>query len=265
MSVTSRCIKANVFSTSQHRGTRAALFSDANNLTEQQMLALAKDAGCEASVFIIGSGLIPQIRIFNAITEIQWCGHGLLAAAHFLKQTQNIKQIQLSTGLIDIDVFNRNGEGGEDLWLGFEPLKIHQGLPEDIQKTTLLDAFNYEPINYAHVGDENSYLILEWSENINLSSMDVNFESLKNACYRAVIATQKANNGYDFKLRYFAPHHGANEDPATGSANRVLATYWHEKLFQYDFAAEQVSKNGAVILSKIEKNKVWISGKVELI
>ncbi len=63
-------------------------------------------------------------------------------------------------------------------------------------------------------------------------------------------------------MRYFAPQHGVNEDKATGSANRVLASYWKSKLNQRKLKARQLSVEGAVIEVECDKQMVWVSGKV---
>ncbi|MCW8856356.1 MAG: PhzF family phenazine biosynthesis protein, partial [Kangiella sp.] len=70
--------------------------------------------------------------------------------------------------------------------------------------------------------------------------------------------------GFDYDLRYFAPQHGVNEDKATGSANRVLASYWKSKLNRSKFKARQLSAKGAVIEVECESDLVWISGKVTI-
>lgn len=38
----------------------------------------------------------------------------------------------------------------------------------------------------------------------------------------------------DFESRFFAPRHGIDEDPVTGSAHCFLATYWSKKLGRYE-------------------------------
>ena len=81
---------------------------------------------------------------------------------------------------------------------------------------------------------------------------------------RAVIATQRADDrfGYDYYFRYFAPQHGVNEDKATGSAHRVLVSYWSKRLNKTNLLAKQLSKEGAELTGRYEKGDVWISGNV---
>ena len=82
---------------------------------------------------------------------------------------------------------------------------------------------------------------------------------------RAVIATQQSRDAdYDYNFRYFAPQHGVNEDKATGSAHRVLVSYWHQYLNKCNFKARQYSIEGAELIGRIEGGDVWISGNVDI-
>lgn len=248
-----------MFFDDEHQGTDAAIFSDAENYTLNHMQQLAQATHCGASVFVINHGKNPTVRIFNATNEIQWCGHGLLAAAYYLSLSQSIENIGLTSDTVEIA--KENGR----LWVGFESLPIQQGIPAEIDDNQLTQAFSHQPLKVSFVGNENGYLIMEWSSDFDLAALELDFNKIMEATHRAIIATQKSDDKYHFKLRYFAPYHGVKEDPATGSANRILALYWQKKLGTNQFVAEQVSAAGGVILSKVEKNKVWISGKVKLI
>ncbi len=249
---------ARVFFDNNHSGTSAVIYHNVANLTDDQMLSISTSDNYNASIFISFEHKLPKARIFNSSNEILWCGHGLLAVAHFLGSDPFLKRI--NTKLATIEVASNK----DDVWIGFEQFEITEGLPCDLKPSKLFGAFDIQPCIVSYVGNSNGYVVLELPKGIDLSKLKVNFELLKAATRRAVIATQKADDGFDFKLRYFAPNHGVDEDVATGSANVILASYWSPKLNQTYFEAEQVSTQGAVIKSKIEKNKVWISGKVEL-
>ena len=82
------------------------------------------------------------------------------------------------------------------------------------------------------------------------------------------VVTQKSNfkhNGLHFRSRYFAPWAGIDEDPVTGSSFTALTPYWSEIYAQNGenvsiFQAKQVSKRGGIVRSKIDDERVFISG-----
>ncbi|WP_251359694.1 PhzF family phenazine biosynthesis protein [Kangiella sp. TOML190] len=251
---------ARVFFDDEHQGTQAAIFATESKISDRQAVKLVQKLKKPAAVFVEKQSLrsSPKLSIYNAQQQIQWCGHGLLAAACYLKKhshSQHLQQLELAAGLVAIE------DNKQQLWLGFEPLAIEASEVEP----EVFAMFSPAPYQIAKVGGDQGYSILEWHPADDLKQVRVDFKGFSRITNRAIIATQAANDGFDFKLRYFAPQHGIDEDPATGSANRVLATYWQQRLGKSHFVAEQLSDSGAVILSKIEKNKVWISGKVDFL
>ena len=66
--------------------------------------------------------------------------------------------------------------------------------------------------------------------------------------------------GLDFVSRYFAPTAGIPEDPVTGSAHCVLATFWSHVLGKNAFHAHQVSKRHGELWLKLEGDREKIAG-----
>ncbi len=252
---------AQVFFEQDCQGTFAEIISDYDLDDEVGMQKIATGSRFPACVFWQESleSKPLRVRIFNQKQEIQFCGHGLLALAAFLKRQDKFKSSGLEVALKS--AFAELKTEKNNVWIGFEPMRFEPVNLSDVR----VSSFSEAPSHAALVGDENGYMILEWPKAFDLKNLTLNFQTLLDSTHRAVIATQRAGNTYDFYLRYFAPAYGANEDPATGSANRILATYWQSRLGKSQFTAKQLSASGAVILSKIEKKKVWISGKVKII
>ena len=67
---------------------------------------------------------------------------------------------------------------------------------------------------------------------------------------------------YDYVTRVFAPSFGIDEDPATGSAQCVLAPYWSEELGKTEMRAFQASARGAELTASWTPGdrKVLVSG-----
>ena len=77
---------------------------------------------------------------------------------------------------------------------------------------------------------------------------------------RGVIITAKSRQ-YDFVSRFFAPKHGIDEDPVTGSAHTQLIPYWARKLDKTKMKAKQVSHRGGELVCELRNDRVLISGK----
>jgi PhzF family phenazine biosynthesis protein len=69
----------------------------------------------------------------------------------------------------------------------------------------------------------------------------------------------------DFVSRYFAPWLGIDEDPVTGSAHCVLATYWAERLGRTTMHARQVSRRGGDLDVTLEGNRVVLGGACTIV
>ncbi|ACV26651.1 PhzF family phenazine biosynthesis protein [Kangiella koreensis] len=242
-------------------GTEALVFLEDEALSSEEMQSIAKRKDIPATCFVWPSDNSSRfhIRFYNPQTEIQLCGHGLLAAAQVVNDTADVEQpIEFITQSSQIKT---KIDDEQKLWIGFDVIESE---PVDIP-VWAEDFCNIKPVSASKVGPSNGYWIFEWPQDFDLTELAINFDKLTFATERALIATtQSQAKGFDYDLRYFAPQHGVNEDKATGSANRVLASYWKSKLNQRKFKARQLSAEGAVIEVECENGVVWISGKVTI-
>jgi predicted PhzF superfamily epimerase YddE/YHI9 len=76
-----------------------------------------------------------------------------------------------------------------------------------------------------------------------------------------LIATAPGMDGVDFVSRFFAPSHGIDEDPVTGSAHCTSVPYWAKKLGKSDLVARQVSKRGGTLWCSDAGERVVIRGR----
>lgn len=124
--------------------------------------------------------------------------------------------------------------------------------------------FPSQPWRAAIAGEENGYLVLEWPAGFDLESLPVPRSVLRLRTGRALIATciDESDPAIDVQLRYFAPQHGVPEDSATGSAMRVLATYWRNRDLDDGLRAYQCSSYGGELRSRIRGELTWVGGRV---
>jgi len=64
----------------------------------------------------------------------------------------------------------------------------------------------------------------------------------------------------DIISRCFAPAHGIDEDPVTGSAHAVLTPYWAKRLGRDRFSAFQASARGGRLSCRLDGDRVVLGG-----
>jgi predicted PhzF superfamily epimerase YddE/YHI9 len=90
-------------------------------------------------------------------------------------------------------------------------------------------------------------------------SLAPDFPNLKQLDLRGVVATAPGEK-CDFVSRFFAPGHGIDEDPVTGSAHCELTPYWSERLGRKVMRARQVSSRGGDVRCEMAGDRVVLKG-----
>ena len=108
------------------------------------------------------------------------------------------------------------------------------------------------------INDQAYFVVYEQEADVH--NVIPNNELLKQLAPFDVVVTSKSTE-YDFISRYFWPANGGDEDPVTGSIHSGLAPYWADKLKKSELVAYQASKRGGKLICRIERDKVYISGK----
>jgi len=65
----------------------------------------------------------------------------------------------------------------------------------------------------------------------------------------------------DFTVRVFAPRLDLPEDPVCGTAHRVIAPYWAQRLGRTSLIARQGSARGGEVLCQLTDDRILISGR----
>jgi predicted PhzF superfamily epimerase YddE/YHI9 len=190
-----------------------------------------------------------------ADTEIRLCGHGLLCCgAAWFAQDQAVSQLEMN-GLRA--AFHADGDR---FWIGLPSISCAAcRVPHWIN-----EFFPVPPWRAAEAGDDEGYLVLEWPEGFDLHTLPIPTYALGRRTKRALIVTCRDTRSAsaDVQLRYFAPQHGVPEDTATGSAMRVLATYWLNRDLSDQLLAQQCSSYGGELRSRVSGELTWVGGKV---
>ncbi len=96
-----------------------------------------------------------------------------------------------------------------------------------------------------------------------IESMTPDFRLLKELDCRGVIVTAPGEQT-DFVSRFFAPRHGIDEDPVTGSAHCALTPFWAAKMGKTRLSAKQLSQRTGRLNCQLAGDRVRISGTAHL-
>lgn len=198
-----------------------------------------------------------QVAFYHNGKQVQFCGSGLLAVAHYLDQHLGIDLNSRNAFYVNIH--------GHEIKLGMSESRYF--ISTDIQlRDRAVDSSNWQTlIGYAvlHAAMlEQGYVIIELESASNVAQLQPNLEHLRADKHPAVIVTAPAYGDAeeDYVMRYFAPQFGNPEDAATGSANLYLMKYWQNKLNKNDLVGRQLSKEGGLFYGDIRGSRVTLSG-----
>ena len=92
-----------------------------------------------------------------------------------------------------------------------------------------------------------------------VEKLSPDLERLKRLDLRGVITTAPGVD-IDYVLRFFGPKVGIPEDPATGSAQSMLAPYWALRLRKQTLSVRQLSNRGGTMSCNVTESGVEICG-----
>jgi trans-2,3-dihydro-3-hydroxyanthranilate isomerase len=221
-----RYVVADVFTDQPLTGNQLAVFTDARDLSEVDMQSLAREMSFSETVFVLPpttKDADVRIRIFTPSLELPFAGHPTLGAAFVLGGPLSKIVIRLETGSGVVPVALER-EGPKIVFGRMEqPISAWEEVEDP---APILAAIGVErsglPVERYDLGPGHVYIELGSPGAVQGLSPDM-------AALAA--ATQDGVNcfahvdGNRWKTRMFAPNHGVDEDPATGSAAGPLAVH----------------------------------------
>ncbi|KAK6176216.1 hypothetical protein SNE40_014541 [Patella caerulea] len=250
------------------------------------MQKIASEMNLSETAFVIATGNPDtfttgdsfSLRWFTPSTEVNLCGHATLASAAVLfrklSNTNPVLQFDTLSGILSVC---RNGKL---ISLNFplnpsisQTLNDYTDLLKAILDVTLIQEIEYSPNTKKLLVRLKNEVQREQLKNLvfNISSLPLIESSGR---IKGVILTLKGTkeNGcldqsgecFDFVSRYFAPWVGIPEDPVTGSAHTVLASYWSKQLDKNDLYAQQCSTRGGEMRIVVKDDRVEMSGQATI-
>ena len=195
-----------------------------------------------------------EIKFYSPTIEVDLCGHATLASAfiffNFIDKKATDTIFKSNRG--ELKVTKKEDSLVMSLPKDY-PRKI-----DDIEKVS--DALNCQVIEVFRGIDD--FLAIVKDESI-VETIDPNIEKIAELDSRGLIVSAKGETT-DFTSRVFGPNVGVDEDPVTGSAHALLATYWGDVLNLQKMKARQASKRGGELICEVLENNVEITGKAKL-
>ncbi|MBK6881070.1 MAG: PhzF family phenazine biosynthesis protein [Elusimicrobia bacterium] len=223
-------------------------------LPDETLARVAAENSLSETAFFVPAEGGYQLRWFAPGGEVTLCGHATMAAAYVLWEKLGVAgpQVFFQTQSGPLSVYRSSGWTVLDL--PAFPLTETLSVPDD-----LVEGLWARPTEVYRAMD----YVAVFSEEEKVRDLTPRLELLKRIETRGVIATAPGKQA-DYVCRFFAPRLGIPEDPATGSAQCVLAPYWAKKLGKTSLRVRQLSPRGAEMYCEVAGDRVRVAGHAAL-
>lgn len=212
------------FTTEAFQGNPAGV-TFANNLSESEKQLIAKEMNLSETAFISESQNADyKLQWFTPTKEVNLCGHATIASLHFLFEKGIISKYQSISFETLSGIINCGSKNGKY----FMQIPIPQLSEFDGCKEEIIDALGIDRVDVADLPFiilDSGYLFICVNTINALFKFKPNFkildglsESKKEFFDIAVFTIESIDKHSSAHLRFFAPYHGIDEDPVTGSA-----------------------------------------------
>ena len=229
-----------VFTDNRFGGNQLAVLPDAQGLSDEQMLKIAREFNYSESTFVFPAGnrATRRVRIFTPTTEMPFAGHPNIGTAFTLATAGEFGKIgstatvffEEEAGLVSVSILNHQGK----------PLMCRLAAPtppsfgETVSVEMVAAAVSLEPddiVTSTHPPQVASvglpFLFAELKDRDALERAAVNLKGINALTEKGLVSDIHvyilSDDDFDIRARVFAPSKGVPEDPATGSANCALA------------------------------------------
>jgi predicted PhzF superfamily epimerase YddE/YHI9 len=246
--------QVDAFTKEKFKGNPAAIAITPRAIPKNLMKSIASEMNLSETAFVEPvEGNVFNLRWFTPSHEVTLCGHATLATAHLLYEkdfADRAHPIEFHTLSGPLFVYFNQ----DVLVMDFPRLKTNRTEVPEVLKDTYPELF-------LEAFSSDLDLILRVSSSAKVDEFNPIMHALAEPDYRGIIITAEGHDrGVDFVSRYFGPRVGVPEDPVTGSANVLLADYWHQQTGKRRFKALQLSKRGGEMELELNEVRVLISG-----
>jgi len=231
------CILIDVFTDVPYAGNQLAVFSDSSGLSTEQMQMLTKEINYSETTFILEADQPDadfRVRIFTPSRELPFAGHPTLGTAYSIMEIfdiwaekKDILRLQTRVGVIPLQ------KQGSVLWMTQNEPDF---FTQHADKKTVAGLFDVAPDDISddypieEVSTGNRMLIVPIKTIDAMQRAQGNVTNMKRFFGNDLIGPylfclETMDPRAKLHTRFFAPHLGILEDPATGSAAGPLVGY----------------------------------------
>jgi trans-2,3-dihydro-3-hydroxyanthranilate isomerase len=219
-----RYVHVDVFTDRPLAGNQLAVFTDARELDDETMQALALEMGFSESVFVLPpeQGGTVRVRIFTPRTELPFAGHPILGAAWVLAAPlqRGVVELETGRGIVPVEL-ERDDSGAISFGRMQQPLPTVEPYADPAALFRALGVPGSRlPVETYDNGPRFTFVTLDSPERV--SGLEPDFAALESL---GVQVSCFAGADANWMTRMFAPSYGVPEDPATGSAAGPLACH----------------------------------------
>jgi trans-2,3-dihydro-3-hydroxyanthranilate isomerase len=208
-------------------GNQLGVFVEGDGIDDETMQALAREMNYSESTFVLPAiaGGDARVRIFTPIRELPFAGHPTLGTAFVVAEMRGLQTVRLETGRGIVPVrIERKGPALAFGWMTQPIPKVASYERTDALCAALGVPRSHSPVELYDNGMR--YLYVELGSPDEVARVAPDFARLVPLTREADAGVNTfAGAGARWKTRMFAPSHGVNEDPATGSAAGPLALH----------------------------------------
>jgi len=236
-----KVFQVDAFTTELFSGNPAGVVLNADELSDKQMLSIARELNNSETAFIINRQTKEyniEVRFFTPTREVPICGHATISAHYAYAKENGLKKCVIiqktKAGILPVEI----REIDNDLEITMTQAKIEYGiLVEGENRNNLLNGLG---INSSDIDDSLPIQIVSTGHSKVMIPIKnkrcLDSIIIKNDVLSQLSKKINCNGFYVFTFdsqeidilvsgRMFAPAIGINEDPVTGNANGPLGAY----------------------------------------
>jgi len=273
------------FTTDPLSGNAAGVIPDAEELSDHQQQAIARELAVSETAFLSPSTEADrQLRYFTPTQEISLCGHATIAAHALLHEEGVIDagshSLETDSGVLKVEI-----EDDGTVWMQQESPTVVQ---RDIDYDRLADALGTDPATLQDVGAD--IPVARASTGLPVLIVPINFLESLGGLQPDFAAIERLSEEHDvagiyvFTFdtlstdatahgRFFAPAVGVDEDPVTGNATGSCAAYldsvgsaaFDELDDELQFEQGHFLDRGGLVRVRLERGegetRLWVGGR----
>jgi len=261
-------VQVDVFSPIPYLGNPVAVVLDAEGVTDDEMLRLARWTNLSETTFVLPPTTPDadyRLRIFTPGGELPFAGHPTLGSAHAWLEAGGAARDagvivqECAAGLIEVR------RGDDTLSFGAPPT-IRTGPLDESYVDAVAKAFGIDRdrvLSHQWVDNGPGWAVVQLATAEEVLALEPDLSAIPDAMIGAIGAyPEGAENA--FELRTFAPGVGVAEDPVCGSMNASVAQWLTSNgtapaSYQVSQGA-RVGRAGTITITADPNGRVWVGG-----